>query len=250
VVTLVYRSWSLWALGYPEAATTSAEQALSAARESGFAGLLMQTISITVGIQLNCGNYEVAEAQSDELTALAEEKGLIFWKAVGMIVRSAYLALTGKASDALAISRSVISAYRSTGSTIFLPLWFSFLARACGEVGQFDEAWNYIGEAITAIETTKEVWSEAEVRRVAGEIALMSPQRDEAKAEACFECALAVARQQQAKSWELRAAMSVARLWRDQGKRDEAGELLASGLRLVHRRFRHTRFEGGEGAAG
>ena len=101
------------------------------------------------------------------------------------------------------------------------------MARACGELGQFDEAWSHIGEAITAVETTKETWYEAEVHRIAGEIALMSPERDAAKAEACFERALAVAREQQAKSWELRAAMSMARLWRDQGKRDEARELLA-----------------------
>ena len=80
---------------------------------------------------------------------------------------------------------------------------------------------------MTAIETTMERWSEAEVHRVAGELALMSPQPDTAKAEAYFERALAVAREQQAKSWELRAAMSMARLWRDQGKRDEARDLLA-----------------------
>ena len=80
---------------------------------------------------------------------------------------------------------------------------------------------------MTAVETTKERWCEAEVNRIAGEIALKSPEPDAAKAEAYFERALAVARQQQAKSWELRAAMSMARLWRDQGKRDEARELLA-----------------------
>jgi predicted ATPase len=101
------------------------------------------------------------------------------------------------------------------------------LARACGELGQFEEAWSHIGEAITAVETTKEKWCEAEIHRIAGEIALISPERDLTKAEACFEKALAVARQQQAKSWELRAAISMARLWREQGKRDEARELLA-----------------------
>jgi predicted ATPase len=80
---------------------------------------------------------------------------------------------------------------------------------------------------MTAMETTKERWCRAEVNRIAGEIALLSPKRDAAKAEGYFERALSVARQQQAKSWELRAAMSMARLWRDQGKRDEARELLA-----------------------
>jgi len=80
---------------------------------------------------------------------------------------------------------------------------------------------------MTALETTQERWCEAEVNRIAGEIALMSPEPDEAKAQAYFERALSVARQQQAKSWELRAAMSLARLWRDQGKVREARELLA-----------------------
>ena len=80
---------------------------------------------------------------------------------------------------------------------------------------------------MNSIETNKEKWFEAEVNRVAGEIALKSPEHDAAKAEAYFERALAVARQQQAKSWELRAAMSMARLWRDQGKPQQARELLA-----------------------
>ena len=80
---------------------------------------------------------------------------------------------------------------------------------------------------MTAIETTKEAWYEADVHRIAGEIALMSPERDSARAEAYFERALEVARAQHAKSWELRAAASMARLWREQGKRDEARELLA-----------------------
>jgi predicted ATPase len=94
-------------------------------------------------------------------------------------------------------------------------------------LGQFDDAWCRVGEAVTEIETTKERWQEAEVHRVAGEIALKSPAPDAAKAEAHFERALQIARQQQAKSWELRAAMSMARFWRDQGKRDEARNLLA-----------------------
>ena len=95
------------------------------------------------------------------------------------------------------------------------------LARAHAELGQFEEAWRCIGEAMTAVETTKEKWCEAEVHRVAGEIALKTPEPDAAKAEAYFERALEVARQQQAKSWELRAAMSMARLWRSQVKRSK-----------------------------
>ena len=117
---------------------------------------------------------------------------------------------------------------RSTGSTLWMPYFLSYLAMAHAEIGKFDEAWRLIGEARTAIETNKERWFEVEVHRIAGEIALMSPEPDVMKADAYFDRALALAGQQQAKSWELRAAMSMARLWRDQGKRDEARDLLAA----------------------
>ena len=106
-------------------------------------------------------------------------------------------------------------------------MFLSQLASAHAQLGQFDDARHCIGEAMTTLETSGERWCEAEVNRIAGEIALMSPERDTARAEAYFERALAVARSQQAKSWELRAATSMARLWRDQEKRDEARELLA-----------------------
>ena len=122
---------------------------------------------------------------------------------------------------------SGLAAWRQPEQHCLLPLYLSYLAKAYAELGQFDDAWRSIGEAMVAIETTKERWCEAEVNRIAGEIALMSPEPDAAKAEAYFERALAVARQQQAKSWELRAAMSLARLWRDQGKVQQARELLA-----------------------
>ena len=108
-----------------------------------------------------------------------------------------------------------------------MPLWLSHLARANAEIGQYDHARRCIGEAMTAVETTKETRYQAEVTRIAGEVSLLSPERDVEKAEACFEHALAVAREQQAKSWELRAAMSMARQWRDQGRRRKARDLLA-----------------------
>jgi predicted ATPase len=122
---------------------------------------------------------------------------------------------------------SGITALRSTGATFFMPMHLSCLARAYAELGQFDDAWQSIDETMTAVETTKERWWEAEVYRTAGEIALMLPEPDAAKAEVYFERALAVARDQKAKSWELHAAMSMARLWRDQGKRGQARDLLA-----------------------
>jgi predicted ATPase len=122
---------------------------------------------------------------------------------------------------------NAIDAHRSTGARHFLPWYLSILSSAYSELGRFDDAWRCISEAMTAVATNKERWCEAEVNRVAGEIALMSPEKDVAKAERSFDCALTVARQQQAKSWELRAAISMARLWRDQGKVQQARELLA-----------------------
>src|SRR6476469_7019900 len=101
------------------------------------------------------------------------------------------------------------------------------LTRANAELGKCDDAWRCIGEAMTLVETTKERWCEAEVYRMAGEIALVSSELDAAKAEGYFQRALAVARQQQARSWERRASMNLARLWRDQGKPQQARELLA-----------------------
>jgi predicted ATPase len=108
-----------------------------------------------------------------------------------------------------------------------VPFFLSSLADAHADIQKFDDAWQCSTEAMTALETSEERWCEAEVYRIAGEIALKSPQPDAAKAEAYFERALSVARQQQAKSWELRAAMSMSRLWRDRGTTQQARELLA-----------------------
>jgi predicted ATPase len=108
-----------------------------------------------------------------------------------------------------------------------LPQHLQYLAIAYADLGQLADAWRCIDDAIDKIERSKEKWCEAEVHRIAGEIALKSFAPDPERAEGYFGRALAVARQQRAKSWELRAAMSMARLWRDQGKRNAARELLA-----------------------
>jgi predicted ATPase len=133
----------------------------------------------------------------------------------------------GKAPDAVRMIASGLAEWRSPGSTVWLPLCSANLATAHSQLGQFDDAWRCIGEAMTAVETTKGGWFEAEISRIAGEIALMSREPDAAKAEVYFEHALEIARAQQAKSRELRAAMSMARLWCAQGKRQQAHDLLA-----------------------
>jgi class 3 adenylate cyclase/predicted ATPase len=220
-------SMALWALGYPGAATATIERGVKHVREIGLAIALMQTISLTFLTQLVSRDYTGAKAQSDELLTLAEEKGSHYWKTMGLIRRASLLAAIGKSAEAITIFASTISVWRSTGTKMFFPVWLSHMASAHGDLGQFDEARSCVDEALTAIETTKETWYEAEAHRIAGELARMSPDRDRARAEAYFERALAVAREQQAKSWELRAAMSMARLWRDQGQRNDARELLA-----------------------
>jgi predicted ATPase len=227
VAILSYRSWALWMLGYPEAALTDTDHAISHAREIGQAATLMYALLVPFVTLIHSGKYSAAYTQCEELVALADEKGSLFWKALGMLFQGCVFALTGKPTDAVEMITSGIAALRSTGSILWLPLFLSCLARANADVGQLDDAWRCIRDAFAAVETTKERWFEAELNRVAGEIALKSPEPDVAKAEAYFDRALAVARQQQAKSWELRAAMSLARLWRDEGKPQQARELLA-----------------------
>jgi class 3 adenylate cyclase/predicted ATPase len=227
VVILSQRSLTLWLLGYPEAAIVDVDGALNDARSTGQAGTLMYAVGNTVNTRLCCRDHTAVEAQSAEVIKLADEKGAIFWKAYGMVSQGCGLALTGKASDAIHTIMSGITAVRSTGATAWTPFYLCFLAMAYAELGKFHDASRSVGEVITAVETTNERWCEAEVNRIAGEVALKSPEANAAKAEEYFERALTVARAQQAKSWELRAAMSMARLWRDQGKRQQARDLLA-----------------------
>jgi predicted ATPase len=122
---------------------------------------------------------------------------------------------------------SWLTVFRSTGSSLFTPWYLSNLAKAYAEIDQFDDACRCIDEAMTAVEASKERWCEAEVHRMAGEIALRQSQLDVSKAETHFARALAIAQEQRAKSWELRAATSIARVWRDRGKQNEARDLLA-----------------------
>ncbi len=227
VSVLSYRARALWVLGYPATALADVRHALKDAREIGQATGLMIALAYASRLHIHCGNYPAANALADELVVMADEKGSLFWKMQAILNQGCSLALSGKASEAAQVIPSAINAYQSTGATLFAPWHLSNLASAYASLGQFDDAWRCIGEAMTAAETSKEKWCDAEIDRTAGEIALKLPQADAVKAEAYFERALAIAQAQQAKSWELRAATSMARLWRDQGKREEAQTLLA-----------------------
>ena len=227
VTLLSFRAVCVWQLGYPAASRNDAERAVKNAREIGQATTLMYALFHAAVTHIRCGNYAAAHAQVDELIALADERGAPYWKASGTAARGWLFALTGKASDAVRTITSGITSLRSTGATLYEPRHLWYLAMAYAELGQPDDARRCIDDAIDKVERSKEKWCEAEVNRVAGEVALRSPAPDTEKTEKYFGRALAVARRQQAKSWELRAAMSMARLWRDQGKTQQARELLA-----------------------
>jgi predicted ATPase len=227
VAHLCWRSMALWAVGYPKEGIADADNAIKEAEEIGHAGTSLFALNFTSLAHIECGNYMLVKAQSAKAMALADEKKPSFWRVYGTLNHGCVLALTGKAYDAVHIITAGIAAWQSTGATMFLPIWLTRLAAVYAALSELNDARRSIGEAKRIVETTGERWCEAEVYRLTGEIALMSPKGDVPQAESCFERALAIARQQQAKSWELRAAMSLARLWRDQGKVSEARELLA-----------------------
>jgi tetratricopeptide (TPR) repeat protein len=186
----------VWLLGYPEAALADAERAVKYARELGQAAALMYALFHTSLTIICSGRYDAANARLNELVALAKDKNAALWKAWEMSLRGWLFSLTGRPADAVETITSALTAERSTGATLHIPRNLSSLTRAYANLGQYDDAWRSIDEAMTAVETTKEKWWKAEVHRVAGEIALNSPEQDAEKAEACFERALLVARQQ------------------------------------------------------
>ena len=227
VMNLSQRSMALWFLGYPGAALAGANQFLKEARQIDQIGTLFNALNFSFVVHFLCGAHPTADALANELFTLADEQDAGMWKPAGLAYRGWILAGVGRASEAVQLMTSALAALQATGTTLFTPVSLSLTAKCYADLGQLDDAGRSVDEATTVIERTKETWFEADVYRIAGEVALKSPQPDVARAEACFERALTVARQQQAKSWELRAAMSLARLWRDQGKVQQARELLA-----------------------
>jgi class 3 adenylate cyclase/predicted ATPase len=227
VTLLSFRSSCLGLLGYSSASRNDGARAVKNAREIGHVTTLMYALYFAGYSHIYCGDYAAANVQVDELIALADERGAQYWKALGTAMQGCLFALTGKASDAVRSITSGMTSLRSTGASLYEPVHLSHLAMAYAELADPDGARRCIEDAMEKIERSNEKWCEAEMHRIAGEIALKSFAPHMAKAEKHFERALEVARQQQVKSWELRAAMSLARLWRDQGKVQQAHELLA-----------------------
>jgi predicted ATPase len=167
------------------------------------------------------------QAQADALLTLATAQEFPLWVGYGIFWRGWALAMKGQSEAGLAQMHQGMAAVLATGQMVARPECLVQLAEATGHAGQFDEGLRLLAEAQAAFEDSGRGDLLAETYRLQGEFLLREAPPDATQAEACFQQALAIARRQQAKSWELRAAMSLCRLWQQQGKRDEARELLA-----------------------
>ena len=227
VAALGYRAYALYRLGYPESALRDAEEALKSARELSQTGTLAVALLFASTVNFLCGKFGEAEDRAQELFALSEKYGLTAWKVHAELWCGWVLAVTERGDEAVKMISSALSGLAATRTTLFAQFSLVLLARVHAACGRIAEAQSAISQALDSVNKTNQRWDEAEILRSAGEIARQGPSSDAPKAETYLDRALEVARQQQAKSWELRASISLARLWRAQGRRDEARELLA-----------------------
>jgi predicted ATPase len=227
VAALGYRSWVLCRLGYPESALWDSEEALKSARELGQTGTLAYALMFASMINLLHGRFEVAEDRADEVLALSEKYGLSYWKLLAQLIQGWVFAATDRGNDAVKLISSGVSGLAKSRTTLFSPFSLMWLARAYASCGRVTEAQNAISQALESANRTNERWDEPEIHRIAGELAGWPLHCDYEAAESHFRRSLEIARQQGAKSYELRAAASLARMWRDQGRRGEARHLLA-----------------------
>jgi predicted ATPase len=165
--------------------------------------------------------------QADATVALAIEQGFTLWVAWGTSMRGWVLAMQGQDEVGLAQVRQGIAAERATGATVHTPYFYALLADVCGHLGHPEDGLQALAEAHTLVEQHDERYWEAEISRLRGVVLLRQTTPQHEEAETCLHQALAIARRQEAKSLELRAAMSLSRLWQQKGKRAEARDLLA-----------------------
>jgi class 3 adenylate cyclase/predicted ATPase len=224
---LCWRSLALLLLGYPDAALADSKEALKIGRDSGHSATLTYALNFSVFQHVYCGDFAAANTFIEEFNILKDQIGSGFWGGWGLALTGCMSALTGRPAEAIQSITSGVIAMRSTGNTMWAPLFSTHLAQAHAELGQFKFAWSNIHDAMRSVQETKENWYEAEINRIAGEIALLGPKADAVKAEAYFAGALTIANEMNAKSLELRAAMSMARLLCVQGKKAPARDILA-----------------------
>jgi predicted ATPase len=227
VQILIFLSRTLLYLGYVDQARLRRDEALAEARRLSPYNLVFALCFAWYGDWASEGAESAPTRlqSAEKVAAISAEQGFAMWSPVGNIMRGWSLGLVGQAAEGLPLMLKGIDDVSATGCNILIPLFLMVLAQVYGTAGQPQEGLKQLVKAAKLVETTREGWAEAEMHRIRGTLLLSI--HDQAAAEDSFHKALAVAQRQNAKFWELRAAMSMARLWRDHGKRDEARDLLA-----------------------
>jgi class 3 adenylate cyclase/predicted ATPase len=227
VMCLLHAALTLWCLGYPTQAVQRSQEAMALAQE--LAHPYSQVLVQHFATWLHHRRREVlaVQAQGDALAALATAHGFPLWAAFGTYWQGWALAMQSQSETGLAQIYQGMEAVLATGNTLSRPFCLVLLAEAAEHAGQVAEGLRLLAEALTAFEASRRGDMLTEAYRLQGELLLRQSVPDAPQAEVCFQQALTIARRQQAKSWELRAAMSLSRLWQQQGKRAAAHELLA-----------------------
>jgi predicted ATPase len=218
---------ALWYLGYPDQALRQNQAALTLAQESAHPHSRVFALVHAAFLHHLRREAPAARARAEEGLAFATEQGFVFWAAYATILRGRGLVELEPGQEAMAQIRLGLAGYRATGAELECPFFVALLAEALGRIGHIEEGLTVLAEMVSEVDTNRLRFHEAELRRLRGELLLAHAPDDHTEAEACFRQSLALSRRQQAKSLELRAAMSLARLWQQHGKRAEARELLA-----------------------
>ena len=222
-----YLSLTLLLLGYPEQALTQADEALAEARRLAHHNSLALVLFCRCMLDQLVRDRNSFEAHSEALLTVAVEQGFTYWSAAGAIFRGWASVEGGKTAAGVAQMQAGLAAYRGTGAEAAVPHLLGLIADAHRRANDASQGQKLLAAALEHAVRTGEHVGEAELYRLQGELWLALPWRDPAGAEAAFRRAIEMARDQEAKWWELRAATSLARLWADQGERQKAHDLLA-----------------------
>jgi predicted ATPase len=217
----------IWVLGYPDQALQSIHEALTLAQELAHPFSLTFAMTIAATVHQFRREGQGVQERAETVIALSTEQGFPYWLDYGTILRGWALTSQGEGVEAIAQMRQGLVAYKAVGGELNRPYFFSLLAEAYGKVGQPEEGLTVLVEALAIVGNTGQRYWEAELHRRKGELLLMQHGQKVGEAEECFQKALDIASRQQAKSLELRAAMSLSRLWEQEGKQEEAHQLLA-----------------------
>jgi predicted ATPase len=226
VSALFYVSWSLLSLGYPDQARTRSREALALAQELSHPFSQAFALLAAHRVHMVRGEYQAAAEEGEALITLASEHGFPFYVGAGTFLRASARAAQGQ-PQRIGEMRAVLEVLWTTGVKMGSPMMLATLAEAHRKAGQVEEGLAAVAEALEFVRKTGERDAEAELHRVKGELLLARSPSDQAAAETSFHQAIDIARRQSAKSFELRAATSLARFWLSQGRKDEARELLA-----------------------